>query len=584
MRRLPGLLYITIALLLILAATVPGPDRAGAGPAGADTIEVSKTAQRTQGCRAYEITLGITGEPPSGPPKVDVILVIDTSGSMANGTPRSAMYYAQESAKYFAGRVLQNTDSRVAVVSFDYQGHVGQSSPSGWLPGDYDRDSKVVRGFTNRINQVNNAINSLKADGGTNSEAGFRRAKELMQGLLPTYGGGREEVNRVIVFLTDGVPTVSIGNTYGPDDPTAHNNHTIAAYTEAQKSHGLGYQVFTINILSAIPTKCWPLARDTMGRSQNAGYYEVASASGLPAIYEQIEQKIQYSATNAVAVDTIPAAGFELVPGTFQCDSEAEVEYDENTGIITWTAGTITTGSTLRYIIRAKEEFEGGENVPTNEAAALTYTDLDGNIQTKDFPVPHVDVPGPLTVEAGPDRDLPPGGSIAIGANLEVSGGTEPYTYLWTCDRDPGWSSTEANPTVSPTADTTYTVTVTEAYGCSRTDTVKAKLMKGQITVNKVVQTGSAAKKFPIYVEGEGRTWCVLLAHGESAVIKGLRPGQYQVREVVPAGYRLVGITPNPVVISEAQPEGAATVTNLRRKPPGFHDEDEKKNVFRVIN
>ena len=101
----------------------------------------------------------------------------------------------------------------------------------------------------------------------------------------------------------------------------------------------------------------------------------------------------------------------------------------------------------------------------------------------------------------------------------------QPYTYLWTCDRDPGWSSTEANPTVSPTADTTYTVTVTEAYGCSRTDTVKAKLMKGQITVNKVVQTGSAAKKFPIYVEGEGRTWCVLLAHGESAVIKGLRPG-----------------------------------------------------------
>ena len=91
-RKLPGLLYITIALLLILAATVPGADRAGAGPAGADTIEVSKTAQRTQGCRAYEITLGITGEPPSGPPKVDVILVIDTSGSMANGTPRSAMY------------------------------------------------------------------------------------------------------------------------------------------------------------------------------------------------------------------------------------------------------------------------------------------------------------------------------------------------------------------------------------------------------------------------------------------------------------------------------------------------------------
>ncbi len=587
MRRLPGLIYFAIALLLILAAAAPGPGRAGAAPNEADTIEVDKSAERVQGCRAYEVTLDITGEPPATLQKVDVILVIDCSGSMANGTPQPAMYYAKESAKYFAGQILQNSDSRVAVVSFDYQGHkdprTGQQYPQ-WLPGDYDRDSKVVRGFTNNINRVKSSINELTADGGTNSEAGFRRAKELMQGLLPSYDGGRPYVNRVIVFLTDGVPTVSIGNSYGPDDPTSDNVHTIAAYTEAQLSHGLGYQVFTINILSAIPSQCRPLARQTMQRSQNAGYYEVESAAGLPAIYDLIEEKVNYSATNAVAVDTIPAEGFEVVPGSLQCDSEAEVHYDPATGVITWTAGTITTGTTLKYIITAREDYAGGDNVPTNQYADLTYTDLDGNTQTKVFPIPIVDVPGPLAVEAGPDREMPLGGSIAIGANLEVSGGTPPYTYLWTCDTDPGWSSTEANPVVSPSVDTIYTVTVTEAYGCSMSDTVKAKLWKGQITVNKIVQNGSGSKKFPIYIEGDGRSWCVLLSNGESATIMGLKPGQYQVREVVPMGYRLVGISPSTVVISEAQPEGAATVTNRRRKPPGFDDDDEKKNIFRVIN
>ncbi len=73
-----------------------------------------------------------------------------------------------------------------------------------------------------------------------------------------------------------------------------------------------------------------------------------------------------------------------------------------------------------------------------------------------------------------------------------------PYTYLWTCDTDGNWSSTEANPAVEPGGeDTIYTVTVADAYGCSKSDTVKVTILKGFIKVTKSVQNGSTTKKFP---------------------------------------------------------------------------------------
>ena len=93
-----------------------------------DTVAVSKSAQRTQGCRAYQVTLGITGTPPPEKP-VDVILVVDCSNSMDSGSP-SSLYYAKEAAKEFAEQVLQNSANKVAVVSFAYE-------PGFWLePGN----------------------------------------------------------------------------------------------------------------------------------------------------------------------------------------------------------------------------------------------------------------------------------------------------------------------------------------------------------------------------------------------------------------------------------------------------------------
>ena len=164
-----------------------------------DTIEVAKTAEAVEGCRAYEVNLEITGTPVEVP--LDVILVIDKSGSMNDGNP-SSMYYAKEAAKDFAQQILHpENDNRVAVVTFSYDNYIWGIVP---LPGDLYTDSQINIGFSSNQGQVISAINNISTQTGTNTQAGFRRAKNLMN------SDGRKQ--KGYILLSDGA-NVSIADT-----------------------------------------------------------------------------------------------------------------------------------------------------------------------------------------------------------------------------------------------------------------------------------------------------------------------------------------------------------------------------------
>jgi hypothetical protein len=62
--------------------------------------------------------------------------------------------------------------------------------------------------------------------------------------------------------------------------------------------------------------------------------------------------------------------------------------------------------------------------------------------------------------------------SVAIGWFPTASGGTAPYSYVWT-PNDGSLSATDvSNPISSARADTTYSVSVVDSLGCSETDDV----------------------------------------------------------------------------------------------------------------
>lgn len=80
-----------------------------------------------------------------------------------------------------------------------------------------------------------------------------------------------------------------------------------------------------------------------------------------------------------------------------------------------------------------------------------------------------------LTVDAGVSTSICPGLTYAIGGTPTVSGGTAPYTYVWTPNTAIN-NNTIANPIVNPAVPTWYYVTVTDDSGYVGIDSVLVNL------------------------------------------------------------------------------------------------------------
>lgn len=75
---------------------------------------------------------------------------------------------------------------------------------------------------------------------------------------------------------------------------------------------------------------------------------------------------------------------------------------------------------------------------------------------------------------AGPDTSIDAGQSVIL--NVAVTGGTSPFTYQWMPTSGIG-DPTSATPTASPTATTTYSVTVTDSNNCESTASVEVVIL-----------------------------------------------------------------------------------------------------------
>ncbi len=128
------------------------------------------------------------------------------------------------------------------------------------------------------------------------------------------------------------------------------------------------------------------------------------------------------------------------------------------------------TGGTLPYTYTWSngEITQTAVNLP-GSYSGVTVADSYGTCQ--DTVVVELSDPDPILVIAGNDVILCAGGTVSLGGSPTASNGSSPYTYSWsptTSLDDPAI----ANPTASVTVTTSYIITVTDALGCSNTDTV----------------------------------------------------------------------------------------------------------------
>ncbi|MDA3935486.1 MAG: VWA domain-containing protein [Actinomycetota bacterium] len=216
-------------------------------------------------------TLSVSGADEQSEP-TDVVLVIDTSGSMGGAALESAK---QAADAFFAGLSAPN---RVAVVAFSTQ-------------------ARVVQGFSEDDAALSSAVGELKASGETALYDALLAASDLISasphehGAIVVLSDGGDTVSRsqfdaMLTRLTDrSVPVFAVALNSAEADPAALN--TIAASTSGR--------VMNVTHIAELPASFEGIARQIQGR------YLVVYESLMPAT---VDLEIDVAA-NAGDVDAL---------------------------------------------------------------------------------------------------------------------------------------------------------------------------------------------------------------------------------------------------------------------------------------
>lgn len=446
-------LALVMALSLVaLPSFAEGEDSTGTGTAQPEwpaegSINLIKDAQPVEDeDGVYEITLTIQGK--NYKTTSDVVLVIDCSGSMGEGTK---LTNTRAAAKAFGEKLLtEGSTTRIAIVTYE------------------DTAAKYNNGHfytASELDAFKNAIDKATyADGGTNQQAGIHVAQQLLSSDAST---GKL---KNMVILSDGAPTYSYRLT-GTATGTctnygifgwSHNRHyeenTLAItgcdYTRVgdgyadnrtgepsdgndgqarltltcshgkteQKDVDIEHSVATIweaNQAKAAGTTIFSVALQAGTYGENTlkscatdaakGYFAIGQNDNvetkLNAAFTAIAGSIAKAATNGSVVDPmsdyvgLDFAGDPTYTNDYAAYANKQYDVYLSQGTVTrsgntlnWTVGDISEGqdAVMKYRVKLNDGLEKGKTYPTNQATTFHYTDYQDQETSRDFNIPEV--------------------------------------------------------------------------------------------------------------------------------------------------------------------------------------------------
>lgn len=293
-------------------------------------------------------------------------------------TLNSSLTGLKEAATAFIASTAEaSSKSRIGLATFNTSGTLKQ----GLTEVGSAKDSLIK------------ATGCVYASGGTSPQTGLEIAENQLK------GNKRENVPQYAILFTDGDPSTQ-------DDKTASENKATAL-REA------GVKVFTIGLKLNDTTKDW-----LSGKIASEGCaYTAESIDELKVIFEKIQQTITQNIDIAGAeIKDVIDPRFVIVKdgesvtnemiknagGSIDLGNGGVVSVDESTGnqVVKWTNQTIPNaekGTWSRTItVRAKDEYIGGNNVPTNVSPDSKITTGYGEAV---LPQPKVNVKSDLVVK-----------------------------------------------------------------------------------------------------------------------------------------------------------------------------------------
>ena len=181
---------------------------------------------------------------------------------MRSTDPHDSILAAEITAADALLRTLDPTHLRVGVLSFG-----GEVNPATLRQAVYgQQDAWLEVPLTSDFGQVQRALQSILARGprgGTNFAAGIRLAVTELAGLHGARSAPRPEAAKILMFLTDGVPSFPFGSSRESDP-----GDTEAALGAARVAHKAGITINTYSLgTNALenPVAATEMSRLTLG-------------------------------------------------------------------------------------------------------------------------------------------------------------------------------------------------------------------------------------------------------------------------------------------------------------------------------
>lgn len=371
----------------------------------------------------------------------------------------------------------KNSDCRVGIVTFSTSGDIKKITKNNYTL------AKV--GTSKR--DIINTIKNLSTGGDTYPAAGLNKAIEVFSETSSKSWENVDQTDgrrKMVVFLTDGVPAPSGTNNF---------DETLAgkATNSAKSLHDQGVTTYALGVFGAANSD-GTMDNASVQRidkymqsiaSSHEKYMTADSVDNLSSLFESITNNIPVTATVTDVIDS----RFELTPESRKAlEGEATITgNDDGSTTITWNNASITgkkaSGETeieragwhRSIVIKAKDNYIGGNDVPTNGAGS--GIDVDNN--HAEFPQPTVNVK--VDFKIGNDKTVIFKGDdltnyftddVANGITKLVSTTGTEYTMLGDVDISTKWytdaeCTTEITPdairAAKPTAETVYYAKVT---------------------------------------------------------------------------------------------------------------------------
>ena len=430
------LLALLLSFTLVVAGKVLADSLVSANTDG--KITVNKVATKDIGIEGNEtygrksnVTLSVTGNGYTTSSSLDVVLVIDRSGSMNDKADKNdtqtKMQATKSSATILATNLLSNNTQGKTIVNMGivtFGSDVIETNGANFNPTRLTSTS-LTSSMSTIIGMINSIPNSVGGRGdnldsqGTNIQSGLERAKTLLASSTAN--------NKVVILLTDGKPTYfNYGGEFYGDGRNDGEGWRGTPYCVEEDQNGIctkelkpstaaieeadaikdtdgvingGATIYTVGFGLGTDTTTTEFLQNVATSDDQA--FLANDEDELLANFNDIVKSITTIANNVVVEDIVPA-GFVVDTDALENTYGEDVSLtynDDGTTTITWNIGTlaVTEEPTLTYQVTALDDYYG--SMYTNKEAILTGTATAGNPAYPNsnieeiFPLPVVAIP-----------------------------------------------------------------------------------------------------------------------------------------------------------------------------------------------